>query len=359
MKNYDLLKTNFQDNTNIVLTQESTQTFLVLEPSNDDNYIQSIKIDYQYGDKIYINEILFSNENKTYTFGGIDNSLKEVIPMSLLIRNAVNNGETSIKITVQLSKEILTYNIRILSKIDSKFSINVYKSSKSIYEDLSSCMLIRTNPLLSGNIKFIVDEKQNIFIDTFKVSDILSKKEYRKQQVSANGNLSDDIRKVFYNIPSSELFKINSYDTLDISTPKQDLKDQYDTEYSYGARMLKDELYSQSFSMLAPLWLNKTMPDYFVIFKVPGVFNEETYSSKNTSNLLNNFITNGEIIKTWNLNNNFPLGKYLNSHLEELKKYDGNVFVSMDENESNKWSGISVNNGLIAQLSEYPYELNT
>jgi hypothetical protein len=57
--------------------------------------------------------------------------------------------------------------------------------------------------------------------------------------------------------------------------------DQYDFFYASGASALADKNYKESFSYFAPLWLKSEIPDYFVIFKVPGPLSYD-YSKNET-----------------------------------------------------------------------------
>jgi len=50
-----------------------------------------------------------------------------------------------------------------------------------IASNMESFMLLRTNPKLTGNVKLVVDEDYNLYLDTFKISSnsVLNKQEYR------------------------------------------------------------------------------------------------------------------------------------------------------------------------------------
>jgi hypothetical protein len=256
-----------------------------------------------------------------------------------------------------------TYDISILNRphIISSDSINPYETSNVQVEGDTSYMMLRTNPKFSGNIKLNIDPSNNMFLDTFKVSDILSNKLYRKQQVSANSYFSGDVRKIFSSLPQGEMYRLDAEDTLNIAIPKTDIWKQYNLNYSYGAKLFQDELYPEDYSMLAPIWINNKLPDYFAIFRVPGVFNEETYSGSSLVDLAEKFLTQGELTESWGIKEGSPLGTYLRNHLKELTQVISPMFLSLSDPDKiinpdpNTWYGISTEKGIITGKSETTY----
>lgn len=233
--------------------------------------------------------------------------------------------------------------------------INTFETFDPLVDNEASYLLLRTNPKYSGNIKLVADVSNNLYLDTFKVSDILSNKKYRKQKVSGDSFLSGDIRRVFSTLPSGEIFRLSDEDTLNISLPKTAYRDQFETAYDYGAKMLADELYDEEYSILAPLWINSEIPDYFVLFRLDGTFNPDSYDSGDLSNIAEEYLKKGNIIESWKLTENSPIGTYLNNHLSELLNFESPVTLSLNEYDPNTWNGIAVDKGIIAGRSEVPY----
>ena len=62
---------------------------------------------------------------------------------------------------------------------------------------LNSFMLLRTNPKLTGNIKIVVDNEGNLYMDTFKAASVLNNRVYRKYPISSDGNYPHDVMTVF------------------------------------------------------------------------------------------------------------------------------------------------------------------
>jgi len=258
---------------------------------------------------------------------------------------------------LEMTSLISTLDISILNRpfIIGTNDINIYNPYDPLLDNEASYLLLRTNPKFSGNIKLIVDSSNNMYLDTFKVSDILSNKKYRKQRVSGNSVLSSDIRNTFNTLPIGEVYRLDSEDTLNIAVPKTNLYDQYNTTYSYGSRFLEDDLYDDEYSILAPLWINSRLPDHFVVFRLDGTYNPETYvPSQSLDDLANKYVSEGDLIKSWSLKPDQPLGTYLNTHLQELLKIRSPLFLSLGE-DPNTWYGIAIDKGIITGRSEVPY----
>jgi hypothetical protein len=263
-----------------------------------------------------------------------------------------------ITLTVDNSSNVTTEYVNIFNRpflLESE-EFNTFETFNPQVDNEASYLLLRTNPKYSGNIKLVADTNDHLYLDTFKVSDILSNKKYRKQQVSGNSFLSGDIRRVFSTLPQGEIYRLGDDDTLNIENPETEYSNQFETIYDYGAKMLIDELYSEEFSILAPLWVNSKIPDYFVLFRLPGTYNDTTYNTTpNLNGLAESYITDGQLIESWNLKENSPLGQYLDNHLSELLNVESPVNLSLNEYDPNTWNGIAVDKGIITGRSEVPY----
>ena len=258
-----------------------------------------------------------------------------------------------------------TVDISIFNRhnIIAETELNNFETTNIQTEGDTSYLLLRTNPKFSGNIKLIADSSNHLYLDTFKVSDILSNKKYRRQIISGNSYLSSDIRKVFSDLPEGELYRVDDENILDIKLPETELHDQYELNYSYGARLFKDELYVEDYAMLAPIWINKDIPSYFAVFRVDGVYNEETYTGESLANIANEYITDGKLVSTWSLKEKSSLGNYMRNHVEELLQFRAPVFLSLTDPDladfdPNTWYGMAVDKGIITGRSEVPYFFN-
>ena len=237
------------------------------------------------------------------------------------------------------------------------------KNGTAMTDTSSSFLMMRTNPKLSGNIKLVVDKDQHLYLDTFKVSNNLNKYAYRHKSVSAASSYSTDVRNIFKSLPSEDLYKVPDID-LKAHDPYTSFEDQYDTTYSYGAETNADEMYSENFKILAPIWINRVMPDFFVVFKIEEHYNLSTYYNIQDDNeIFDKFLREAKIVKSFDMRQSSPLGKYLRNHYTEISDYPGSVLLQFKEQEMqddtisgiNSWIGISVDTGLVVKMDEDSY----
>ena len=255
----------------------------------------------------------------------------------------------------------------LLTNDDNEKHLKHYShDGKDINSDNKSFMLIRTNPKLTGNVKLVVDEKYNLYLDTFKATSKLFDYRYRKYPISAEGNYPRDIKTVFNSLPINELYKLpeNSFKAHKVYT---DFNEQYETMYEYGAETNTDNLYSENMKILAPLHLGTDVPQFFTIFRYDGVFNEETYNGNiiQDNDKFLSLLKNSEIVKTYDLRTYTSIGQYLNNYKDMLTNY-GQCYLQFIEQDydvhshayrqgNNIWKGVSVNRGILTNQSESSY----
>jgi len=355
---------DFQDA--IILTTQEPGAFLNFRwESGDPSYyfIPAATNDVSI-DKLWINGLdvgqdasVYDNSSEDYYIHLSNTGGDPSIASFFLYTRAFENFDINLQIKrheASIDGILTTYDVSVLNRPYISENINAFETSNLQVEDDTSYLILRTNPKFSGNIKLVIDPSNNLFFDTFKVSDILSNKLYRKQKISANSIFSGDVRRVFSSLPLGELYKLDDEDTLDIAIPRTDYYKQYNLNYSYGARLFKDELYAEDYAMLAPLWINNTLPDYFTIFRIPGVYNDET------DNLATKFLEEGEIVKSWGIKETLPLGIYLRNHLDEFTQISP-MFLSLSDPDTikdpdpNTWYGVAVDKGIITGRSETTY----
>ena len=236
---------------------------------------------------------------------------------------------------------------------------------------MNTFMLMRTNPKLTGNIKLVVDSKNRLYLDTFKASSVLNDRVYRKYPVSSDGNYPRDVMTVFGRLPKSELFKTKA-DSLNPHKYYTDFKQQYATEYEYGAETNTDNMYPENMKILAPIHIGKSVPDFFCIFRYDGVYNPDTYHAADIDDtaLFENLLKMAKVIKIFDLRNYTVAGKYIHNYCNMLNQYlHGSCYLQFIEQDNdrdsanyrqgnNSWRGIDVVHGLITNKIESSYFAN-
>lgn len=130
-----------------------------------------------------------------------------------------------------------------------------------------STLLLRTNPLLSGNVKLTMSSDNGLYMTTFDTVN-QSLKSVINKKVNYSSDFSRDIYSHYGSIPNELLYQVKNQmdDSLVYSYPDQ----QFETEYQFGASKLVSNLYDEQFRILAPMLLSNTLPEFFCIFKVDG-----------------------------------------------------------------------------------------
>ena len=234
-------------------------------------------------------------------------------------------------------------------------------SGVSMTDTNSSFLLMRSDPRLSGNVKLVCDKEGRLYLDTFHVTENLSRREYRHVSVSANSRYSTDVRNVFSHLSSEDLYA-NPEISLRPHAVATDYSEQYDSIYFYGAETNSDEMYSENYSVLAPLWLNKVIPDFFAVFRVDGPMNQNSYetSLRSSSEVMRSFLKEGVTVKVFDLREGSPLGDYIRNYYKEISMYTGSMYLQFVEREEpdehrngiNSWIGISVDRGEVVKMDE-------
>ena len=329
----------------IQLNNNISESFIYSIEGSD--IVVSTDSNYDYDFKIYINSecILLPKNGGEYRISG------DIIKSDALLRIYVD-PKINIEFNFYITIADTTYKCMYVPSI-IKMKSNI-KNAKVLNTDNSSFMLLRTNPKLTGNIKLVVNENDEMFLDTIKVERELSNKKYRKIKVSGHSYYSNDVRNVFSDLPSTSLYAIPDLGN-NIFDVKKDIKSQYIDVYNYGVKTNTDKLYTENFSIFAPLWINKILPDFFVIFKVND-FRDNT--SLNAKDRLIYCIEHGSVIKSFDLRKNSPIGNYLRNAQSEITNYQSSAYISYNEYDYNSWHGISVDRGIVTTANETTYDYN-
>lgn len=160
-----------------------------------------------------------------------------------------------------------------------------------LFDYNSSFSVLRTNPKITGNLKITIDSKGNVSFNTFSANSTLSSDNFKKFNITGKNSFNVDIYNFFQQgqTPIESIFEV-AKKTKGESKTSTNYAGQYDFFYGSGASLFIDPNYPESFSYLSPLWIKDELPEFFVIFKVPGPLNY-SYTQNQTS------ISNGVFYK--------------------------------------------------------------
>lgn len=222
----------------------------------------------------------------------------------------------------------------------------------------ASFQLIRTNPKLTSNVKLSVDSSENIWLSSIPADAELAKDQYQKYAIDVTKSHEYNIFKFYNNgkTPNSLAFKIGS--TITQTVTARDLKNQYEFDYyTSGAKYLTSKQYDEKFSYFAPMYLNKIIPDSFVIFKVKGASNytagqmlaQQAFDKKQFTV---DFFKNFQLVKAFDMGPETKVGKYLESILENPMFPASPLAINFNTavNSYSYYRGISIKSGTYVQM---------
>lgn len=209
--------------------------------------------------------------------------------------------------------------------------------------------LLRTNPKLTGNIKITVDSNQNVWLNTIDANLELSSNKFKKYKVSGDGSYPYDVRKLLDEgrLDSKTLYFIDGQDDDSVKT-NHEL--QYKSFYWSGADYLPSLLYDEEFSFFAPLWIDHSIPDFFVIFASKNIVSDNAKSK--SENFKDAIINNSKIIKVFSLKENTILGKYIRSIINSNVYNSSPIKVNFDDLKTITYRGIDYKNGIYTEKNE-------
>ncbi len=220
--------------------------------------------------------------------------------------------------------------------------------------------LIRTNPKLTSNLKLTVDSAGSLWLNSIEANESLANQKYRRFAIGPDSNHETNVFRFYDNgkTPTSISFAIGSSIRTDVLA--RDLKDQYDFDlYSSGAKYLSAE-YPEKFCYFAPLYLDAVIPEYFVIFKIPGASNytaKEWYEKTQDPNFsqskfARDLFQKAEVIKTISLKSDSKIGQYLRGIRQNPMYPNSPLYVNFKTGGSSLYRGVSIKSGTYVEIPE-------
>ena len=223
-----------------------------------------------------------------------------------------------------------------------------------------SFQLIRTNPLLTTNIKTVVTSTDSIYLESFNSTNELSDTKYKHVRLNKNDYLEDKIPIFYDKLPSDIAFSVK-YNN-DASSTYNDYSYQFDNIYFAGADKVEDTWYNEEFEYNAPLYIrNNSLPTNFIILRCddPSNYNINVNNNFQLSSLTkDNFYT--EIIDKWksvevfDLTTKSNIGKFLDKNFVKNTRFPSCPFYfDVRRTEFSKWFGMDYNSGIYTEKDFY------
>ena len=144
-------------------------------------------------------------------------------------------------------------------------------ASEQLFDYNSSFGVLRTNPKLTGNLKLTLDSTGGVWFNSIDSNVTLSQQKYKKFRITGKNPFAKDVYTFFEDgkTQNDVVFQVANL-TNGSTQPSDTFTGQYDFLYASGASTLIDKNYDENFRYFQPLWVRNVLPEFFVIFKIPG-----------------------------------------------------------------------------------------
>ena len=232
-------------------------------------------------------------------------------------------------------------------------SINFNANENSI--EGKSHVILRTNPVLTSNVKLVVDSSGEIYLDSINANRTLSDQRYKKFNLDRNGHFAYDIASYYANTPFETVYEPLRRDS-DLSVYREYNK-QYEEQYNYGARLNGSKDFDENIRFTAPLWINEKLPEYFVIYRIEEPVSEVSLDDTifGIDDRIMQMLKNATIVKSFDLRKGSIVGDYLDRFANDESRPKAPLTLSFEKDEKTSWNGIDLRKGGFTSKGEYIY----
>lgn len=217
---------------------------------------------------------------------------------------------------------------------------------------IESFQLLRTNPELTTNVKLVVSSKYSMYLETFNANKQLSNDKFKHYLIKSDEKYEDKIVKFYDGLKAEHAF--NKREKNDKTLNYNEYKEQYETMYWSGANQIEDKWHEEEFEYFAPLYINKKLPENFVIMRVDDVLIHENDKivPLNKNNFNKEIIDKWKCVENYDLSKNSELGIFLNNNYTSNASYPETSFYLDNRDMSfSKWNGIDYKHGNYTEKS--------
>jgi hypothetical protein len=225
---------------------------------------------------------------------------------------------------------------------------------------MSSFQLLRTNPLLTTNVKINNDTGMNIYLESIKSTSDLNDNKYKKFSINKESYLEDQLPAFYDGLPTEQAFFVRNNSIND--TIYNDYDQQFDDIYYNGSDYITDNRnYDEEFEYFAPLYVKKNnLPDGFIILRVddPSIYNVEDglyeLGSINNNNFRNEIIEKWKSVAYFDMTTNSDFGYWLDKNINQNERFPINSFYFDARRITfSRWYGMDYKTGVYTHKPMY------
>lgn len=218
-----------------------------------------------------------------------------------------------------------------------------------------SFQLLKTNPLLTSNVRVVVTSDYKMYFETINSNKELNATKYKHFGLSKNSLIEDKINEFYDGLSPNLAFEVK-YDN-DEEIVYNDFGSQFDDTYFAGAKNIEDQWYKEEFEYFAPLFVRKTdLPDNFIILRVdePAVYKLEVDKYRIQGLTQQNFRT--EILDKWkcvslfDMKKTSDLGVFLANNITDNPRFPIKSFeLDIKKYNFSRWIGYDYDSGIFTE----------
>lgn len=210
---------------------------------------------------------------------------------------------------------------------------------------MNSFGLLKTNVLLTSNVKLIVDSTYNLFLESIESDSYLSSNKLKKYKYNYNVSFGKNLSLFYKGIPNDIIFRIKRNE---LSLIFDDYSYQNNNLYEYGAiNISNNKDYNEKYEYFAPLYLQDKIPSNFLIFRIDGV----NYDIISKENFNKEIINKLKLIKNIDLSND-RINSIFNSNFYNYYPLE----INLTNTDLSYWYGIDINSGISTKKSFNLYQ---
>ena len=219
-------------------------------------------------------------------------------------------------------------------------------------DDDVSFQILRTNPKLTTNTKLLYDG-ENLYMESYDAAPILSTVQYKHHRVWKTGLFNRDIRNFLLGC-NTAAYEVGH--AVEDTIMLDNFDNQFENMYWCGVESVNSDRYPQEMGCIAPLYLRKKRPNYFVIFKLAKPTNTPTGPNGEVKpvdrDFYNDVMSQAKIVKAFDLREGTPIGDYIKRYVEQRDfQYDRSIYVNFSSHEI-YYYGIDKKSGVLAEKVE-------
>lgn len=223
-----------------------------------------------------------------------------------------------------------------------------------------SFQLLRTNVLLTSNLKIDVTTDYKMYLESINSTTILNNDKYKHFYFSNKKYLEDIIPDFYDKLPVNIAFYVKDDNDEDIVYT--DYKDQYDTLYWSGVAKIKDnKRFTEEYEYFAPLYINpNNLPNGFIILRLddPAIYElfegDKKITNTNKENFKEQIIDKWKCVEYYDMTIQSKFGEWLDINYVNNERFPKTP-LEFDFKKYNftRWYGIDYETGVYTNKSMY------